>query len=198
MTIIRTRKTNTKITDTVFKENYLTGRIRHLAARSTPTAIASGQSKSPHHSPLTERFFFPPASSALPLQTKNDTTSSFLKAFETILRHVLRDKMTPYLVTCFVTFWHTSYSRRKYRCLVCVVNLVSGSEKLVLCGRRFEVCRICGEPIISGFKQCSAVYVMKRVYTDCDTCKKQLKDMLFNTGQTSRTRDRSRQEVSWT
>ena len=49
------------------------------------------------------------ASSTLPLQTKTDTTSSFfLKAFEPILRHVLRDKMTPlYLVICFVT----SYSR---------------------------------------------------------------------------------------
>ena len=49
------------------------------------------------------------ASSALPLSTKADTTSSFfLKAFEPILRHVLRDKMTPlYLVICFVT----SYSR---------------------------------------------------------------------------------------
>ena len=53
------------------------------------------------------------ASCALPVQTKTDTTSSFFsKAFEPILRHVLRDKMTPlYLVICFVTCLHTSYCK---------------------------------------------------------------------------------------
>ena len=49
----------------------------------------------------------------LPVQTITETTSSFLsKAFESILQHVLRDKMSPlYLVICFVTCLHTSYCR---------------------------------------------------------------------------------------
>ena len=43
----------------------------------------------------------------------------FPKAFQPILRHLLRDKMTPrYLVMCFMTSRHTSYSR--------MTGLVSG------------------------------------------------------------------------
>ena len=87
----------------------LTGRIRRLAARSTPSTIAPGRSKSPlllsaRFSAQSELNDFS-TSSALPLQTKTDTTLLFFaKAFESILRHVLRDKMTPlYLVICSVT-----------------------------------------------------------------------------------------------
>ena len=52
----------------------LTGRIRRLAARSTPSTIAPGRSKSPLL--LSARFS---AQSALPLQTKTDTTLLFLR-----------------------------------------------------------------------------------------------------------------------
>ena len=91
----------------------LTGRIRRLAARSTPSTIAPGRSKSPlllsarfsAQSELNDFFDF----FRLAVADKNGHDSSFfVKAFESILRHVLRDKMTPqYLVICFVT----SYSR---------------------------------------------------------------------------------------
>ena len=48
--------------------------------------------------------------------------------------------------------------------------------KLAVFGLRpsFAVCRILEEPLMSGFKQCSAV--MKRV-NNCDTREKQLEDM---------------------
>ena len=57
----------------------LTGRIRRLAARSTPSTIAPGRSKSPLL--LSARFSAQSfsTSSALPLQTKTDTTLLFLR-----------------------------------------------------------------------------------------------------------------------
>ena len=86
-----------------------TGRIRRLAARSTPSTIAPGRSKSPlllsarfsAQSELNDFFDF----FRLAVADKNGHNPSiFAKAFEPILRHVLRDKMTPlYLVICSVT-----------------------------------------------------------------------------------------------
>ena len=61
----------------------LTGHIRRLAARSTPSTIAPGRSKSPLL--LSARFSVQSelneflTSSALPLQTKTDTTLLFLR-----------------------------------------------------------------------------------------------------------------------
>ena len=75
-----------------------TGRIRCLAARLTSSAIAPGRSMSPlllsakflAQSELNDFFL---ASSALPLQAKNGHDLFFFsKAFEPILRHVLREK----------------------------------------------------------------------------------------------------------
>ena len=87
----------------------LTGRIRRLAARWTPSTIALGRSKSPlllsarfsAQSELKDFFDF----FRLAVADKNGHYPSFFaKAFEPILRHVLRDKMAPlYLVFCFVT-----------------------------------------------------------------------------------------------
>ena len=86
----------------------LTARIRRLAAHSTPSTIAPGRSKSPLL--LSARFsaqselndFFD--SFRLAVADKNGHDPFFAKAFEPILRHILRDKMTPlYLVICFVT-----------------------------------------------------------------------------------------------
>ena len=69
----------------------LTDRIRRLAARSTPSTTAPGRSKSPLL--LSARFS---AQSDQSVADKNGHDPSFFaKAFESILRHVLRDKMTP-------------------------------------------------------------------------------------------------------
>ena len=74
-----------------------TGRIRRLAARSTPSVIAPGRSKSPlllsakfsAQSELNDFFDF----FRLAVADKNGHDPSiFAKAFEPILRHVLRDK----------------------------------------------------------------------------------------------------------
>ena len=93
----------------------LTGHIWRLAARSTPLTIAPGRSKSPlllsarfsAQSELNDFFDF----FRLAIADKNGHNPSFFaKAFESILRHVLRDKMTPlYLVICSVT----SYPRMR-------------------------------------------------------------------------------------
>ena len=67
-----------------------TGRIQRLAARSTPSVINPGRSKSP--------LLLSPKFSA------QSELNDYAKAFEALLRHVLRDKMTPlYLEICFVT-----------------------------------------------------------------------------------------------
>ena len=87
----------------------LTGCIRRLAARSTPSAIAPGRSKSPllHSAEFSAQSelnnFFDFFRLAVADKNRHDR-SIFAKAFKPILRHVLRDKMTPlYLVICFVT-----------------------------------------------------------------------------------------------
>ena len=87
----------------------LTGHIQRLTARSTPSTIAPGQSKSPlllsarfsAQSELNDFFDF----FRLAVPDKNGHYPCFFaKAFEPILWHVLRDKMTPlYLVICFMT-----------------------------------------------------------------------------------------------
>ena len=84
------------------------GRIRCLAACSTPSAIAPGQSKSTvllsakvsAQSELGDVFGF----FRLAVADENGHDLFFFpKAFEPILRHVLHDKMTPLnLVICFV------------------------------------------------------------------------------------------------
>ena len=88
----------------------LTGRIRRFAARSTPSVIAPGRSKSPlllsaKFSAQSELNDFFRLLLSLPLQTKTDTTL-FLR------RHLNQSRgmycvikcMTPlYLVICFVT-----------------------------------------------------------------------------------------------
>ena len=107
----------------------LTDRIRRLAAHSTPSTIASGRSKSPLL--LSARFSAPSELNdfldffRLAVADKNGHDPSFFaKAFEPILRHVLRDKMTPlYLVICYVT----SYPR--------MTGLVNGYLKQLTCSK---------------------------------------------------------------
>ena len=87
-----------------------TGCIRRLAARSTPSVINPGRSKSPlllsaKFSPQSELNDFYDFFHLAVAHKSGHDPSIFAKAFEPpILRHVLRDKMTPlYLEICFVT-----------------------------------------------------------------------------------------------